>query len=254
LSAIGGSSVTDGGSTQGARVFVVEDDTPVRELVQDRLERDGYQVKAFSDGPGGLEATLTSAPDVVILDLTLPTIDGLDVLSAIRRVSDVPVIVLTARSDETDRIVGLRMGADDYVVKPFSPRELAARVGAVLRRTRRASPSRRLEFPGLVIDQASHEVFVDDVEAVLTSKEFELLNFLASSPRQVFSRQQLLNQIWRSEPGWQDSATITEHVYRLRKKIEHDPGDPRWIATVRGAGYRFEPQPAHDGLVDGVQH
>ena len=233
-------------TTLGTRILVVEDDTPVRDLVRDRLEREGYQVKAISDGRSGLDATLTSAPDLVILDLTLPAIDGLDVLGAIRRVSDVPVIILTGRGEETDRIVGLRMGADDYIVKPFSARELAARVGAVLRRSHRAPRSRRLEFRGLIIDPSTREVFVDDVDVAVTSKEFELLHLLATSPRQVFSREQLLNQIWRSESGWQDSGTITEHVYRLRKKLEHDPGNPRWITTVRGAGYRFEPEPERD--------
>ena len=242
----GDPGVADERRTRGARILVVEDDAPVRELVRDRLEREGYQVKAISDGRGGLDATLTDAPDLVVLDLTLPAIDGLDVLGAIRRVSDVPVIILTGRGEETDRIVGLRMGADDYIVKPFSARELAARVGAVLRRAHRVPRSRRLEFRGLIIDPSAREVFVDDVDVALTSKEFELLHVLATSPRQVFSREQLLNQIWRSEPGWQDSGTVTEHVYRLRKKLEHDPANPRWITTVRGAGYRFEPQPERD--------
>jgi DNA-binding response OmpR family regulator len=227
----------------GARILIVEDDSAVRDLVRDRLQREGYHVRSVADGRLGLEATVDGAPDLVVLDLTLPGLDGLEVLGAIRRVSDVPIIVLTGRGEESDRIVGLRMGADDYVVKPFSSRELAARVGALLRRTHRPPPSQRLEFDGLVIDPSTREVFVDDVDVVLTSKEFELLHVLTSSPRQVFSREQLLNQIWRSEPEWQDSGTVTEHIYRLRKKIERDPRDPRWIVTVRGAGYRFEPQP-----------
>ena len=137
-----------------------------------------------------------------------------------------PVIILTGRGEETDRIVGLRMGADDYIVKPFSARELAARVGAVLRRSHRAPRVTTPRVQGAHHRPITREVFVDDVDVALTSKEFELLNLLASSPRQVFSRQQLLNQIWRSESGWQDSGTITEHVYRLRKKLEHDPGEP----------------------------
>lgn len=232
-----------GAGTPDARILVVEDDPSVRDLVRDRLEREGYQVRSIADGRRGLDVAMTSAPDLVVLDLTLPGADGLEVLAAIRRASDVPIIVLTGRGEESDRIVGLRMGADDYVVKPFSARELAARVAALLRRTHRAPPLRRLEFAGLVVDPTTHEVFVDDVDVALTTKEFELLHLLASSPRQVFSREQLLNQIWRSEPEWQDSGTVTEHVYRLRRKLERDPRNPRWITTVRGAGYRFEPQP-----------
>ncbi len=212
-------------------------------VVRDRLTREGFEVSAVADGRAGLDAALANRPDLMILDLALPDLDGLGVLSALRRTSDVPVIVLTGRSDEVDRLVGFTMGADDYVVKPFSPRELAARVRAVLRRHHGPPSSSRLMFPGLSIDPSTREVVVDDVAVALTGREFDVLLFLASSPRQVFSRAQLLAQVWGSRPGWQDVETVTEHVYRLRHKIEADPSHPRWITTVRGVGYRFESEP-----------
>jgi DNA-binding response OmpR family regulator len=180
-------------------------------------------------------------PDLVVLDVMLPRMDGFAVLRALREIADVPVILLTARSEEPDRVLGLELGADDYVVKPFSPRELAARVRSVLRRSRRPAAADRLEFEGLVIDGPAREARVGGRVVELTPKEFDLLAFLAASPRRVFSRGQLLEQVWDSSPDYQDSSTVTVHVRRIRQKIEDDPDTPRWITTVWGVGYRFEP-------------
>ena len=186
----------------------------------------------------------SNQPDLVVLDVMLPGVDGLAVLRQIRADGDVPVILLTARTEEVDRVVGLELGADDYVVKPFSPRELAVRVRNMLRRASAAPPSNQgtaMRFGTLRIDPAAREVAVDERVVTLTPKEFDLLLALARSPRQVFSRRQLLEQVWESAPDFQDPATVTVHVGRLRQKLEADPEHPRWIATAWGVGYRFEP-------------
>ena len=175
----------------------------------------------------------------------MPARDGLDVLGDIRTTSDVPVILVSALGEEADRVLGLKMGADDYVVKPFSAAELSARVESVLRRAQlRATPestANQLGFDGLTLDLQTRDVTVNGEKVEMTAKEFDLLAFLAGSPRQVFTREQLLRQVWGSSSEWQSDATITEHVRRLRRKIEDDPDHPRWITTVRGVGYRFEP-------------
>jgi DNA-binding response OmpR family regulator len=175
----------------------------------------------------------------------LPARNGLDVLGDLRRTSDIPVILVSARAEEDDRVAGLRLGADDYVTKPFSAAELSARVESVLRRSvmRRAPATSdgRLAFEGLAIDLRTREVRVAGAKVEMTAKEFDLLAYLAGEPREVFSRDELLRQVWGSSSNWQSDATVTEHVRRLRRKIEDDPDNPRWIATVRGAGYRFEP-------------
>ena len=177
----------------------------------------------------------------MILDIMFPGASGLDLLAEMRKRTDVPVILLTARAEETDRILGLELGADDYVVKPFSPRELVARVRTVLRRARPDMVEEVVEFDGFSIDSRSREVIIDGGRVELTAKEFDLLLFLASNPRQVYSRSQLLEQVWDSSPEWQDPATVTVHVRRLRKKLEVDPSQPRWLETVWGVGYRFNP-------------
>ena len=224
------------------RVLVVDDEPTVREVVTRYLERDGLTVEIAVDGPAAMDA-LKRRPDLVILDVMLPRLSGLEILREVRRTSDIPVILLTARSDETDRVVGLELGADDYVVKPFSPRELAARVRSVLRRTRTrfTEGSGRLAFDGLAIDLGAREVNVAGQTVELRPREFDLLAFLAASPRQVFSRAQILERVWDSPVEFQDLSTITVHVRRLRHKIEADPMRPRWITTVWGIGYRFEP-------------
>jgi DNA-binding response OmpR family regulator len=224
-----------------ASVLVVDDEPMVREVVTRYLEHDGHQVSVAADGAGALTQLDQRRFDLIILDLMLPAVDGLSVLRALRARSATPVIVLTARGDEGDRVLGLELGADDYVVKPFSPRELAARVSSVLRRAQTSPPSDTLRFEGLEIDEAMREVRLDGRVVALTRREFDLLVFLARAPRQVFTRAQLLEHVWDSSPEWQDAATVTVHIGHLRQKLEADPGRPRRIVTVRGVGYRFEP-------------
>ena len=222
------------------RVLVVDDDAVIRGLVRDGLEREGFDVSDVADGATALEVLAGNRPSLVILDVKLPARGGFDVLSAIRAGSNVPVILQTGRVSEIDRVLGLELGADDYVVKPFSPRELAARVRAVLRRAI-ADPERPLSFGDLEIEPASREVRVDGRVAELTAREFDLLAFLARSPRRVFSHSELLAEVWHSTSEWQDPATVTEYVRRIRAKIEVDRNQPRWIRTVRAAGYAFHP-------------
>ena len=220
---------------------MVDDDDDVRGVVVRLLDAEGYVVDQASDGPSALSALNRNQPDLVVLDIMLGDENGLDVLGSIRDKTDVPVIMLTAKGQEPDRVLGLKLGADDYVVKPFSPAELAARIATVLRRARPKGQRATLSFDGLTIDTTSREVAVDGTVVEMTAKEFDLLAFLAQSPRQVFSRDQLLQQVWESSSAWQDASTVTEHVRRIRRKIEADPDHPRWVKTVRGVGYRFEP-------------
>jgi DNA-binding response OmpR family regulator len=223
-------------------VLVVDDEPMVQEVVATYLERDGWNVTGAADGATALRMISSSRPDLVVLDLMLPLVDGLSVLARLRETTDVPVIVLTARGEEPDRVLGLELGADDYVVKPFSPRELVARVRSVLRRNPRSpSVASRIAVGRLVIDGASREVSVDGALVPLTAREFDLLAFLAASPRQVFSRADLLRQVWDSSPEYQDPSTVTVHVRRLRQKIEVDPNQPRHLVNVWGVGYRFDP-------------
>jgi two-component system phosphate regulon response regulator PhoB len=224
-----------------ATILVVDDDEDVRTLLARALGAEGFRVEAVADGAAARRHLAVLDADLVVLDLTLPAEDGLDILTELRAGSDVPVILLTGRGAEDDRILGLKLGADDYLVKPFSPAELAARISSVLRRTRHDQPGRGLDFDDLHIDTGGREVVVRGDVVTMTAKEFDLLAFLASSPRQVFGREQLLQNVWSSSSEWQDSATVTEHVRRVRRKIEVDPDHPRWVTTVRGVGYRFEP-------------
>lgn len=224
-----------------ARILVVDDEDDVRALLTRYLELEGYHVEQAADARGAYQAlAATPPPDLVLLDVVLSPDDGLEVLSRVRKESDVAVILLTGRGAEADRVVGLKLGADDYVVKPFSPAEVEARISSVLRRVKpAAAPS--LSFEGLAIDLATREVKVGGELVTLTAKEFDLLTFLASSPRQVFSRDQLLAQVWNSSSEWQSAGTVTEHIRRLRNRIEVDPDHPKWITTVWGVGYRFNP-------------
>ena len=224
------------------QILVVDDEPMVREVVVAYLAREGYSVAEAATGKAALERIADSEPDLVVLDVMLPEVDGLSVLTEVRKQGDTPVILLTARTEETDRVLGLELGADDYVIKPFSPRELVARVRSVLRRSSPApAPAGTLEFGSLLIDEQARVVTLDADEIEMTPKEFDLLAFLARSPRQVFSRAQLLEQVWDSSPDWQDPSTVTVHVRRLRRKLEADQENPRWITTVWGVGYRFEP-------------
>ncbi|MCG8375172.1 MAG: response regulator transcription factor, partial [Chlorobiales bacterium] len=213
------------------------------EVVSLYLGRAGYNVTVVSDGKAALEALARQLPDLVVLDLMLPKVDGLAVTRWLRERGDTPIIMLTARREEQDRIAGLEMGADDYVVKPFSPQELVSRVRAVLRRTQgslSASGDRPLVYGDLRIDPHSRLVQVAGEERSLTAKEFDLLWTMARHPRQVFTRDQLLDLVW-GLTEYIDPSTVTVHVRRLREKIEADPGDPAHVQTVWGVGYRFEP-------------
>ena len=233
------------GAPRAPRVLVVDDEPMVREVVARYLERDGLRVHETGDGEAARSWLAEHQPDLVVLDIMLPGVDGLTLLRELRAAGEVPVVLLSARVEEVDRVLGLELGADDYLIKPFSPRELAARVRTVLRRTRSApaetAARRELAFDGLAIDLAAREVSVDGAVIELRPKEFDLLAVLASEPRRGFSRRQLLERGWDSAPGDQDPATVTVHVGRLRQKLERDPESPRWIATARGVGYRFEP-------------
>jgi DNA-binding response OmpR family regulator len=224
-----------------AKVLVVEDEVDIMELVATTLEADGYAVARAANGMEAMERLDKDAPDLVILDLMMPVISGLEVLQHIRQKGTTPVILLTALESEDNRVRGLQLGADDYIVKPFSVRELGARVGALLRRSNMsAATSSNIEYPGLKIDVAGREVWVKGVFVETTAKEFDLLAFLAAAPGKVFTRHQLLKEVWQSSSEWQQEGTVTEHVRRLRLKIEEDAEHPKWLLTVRGVGYRFE--------------
>ncbi|GAA0365632.1 response regulator transcription factor [Streptomyces blastmyceticus] len=225
-----------------ARVLVVDDDPTVAEVVAGYLDRAGFTVDRAADGPGALERAAALRPDLVVLDLMLPGMDGLEVCRRLRDTGPVPVIMLTARGDEDDRILGLEVGADDYVTKPFSPRELVLRVESVLRRARvRASgPSSAppLRAAGITLDPVARRASKDGTELALTVREFDLLAFLLRHPGRACGREELMREVW----GWEfgDLSTVTVHVRRLRSKVEDDPARPRLIQTVWGVGYRFE--------------
>jgi DNA-binding response OmpR family regulator len=231
------------------RIVVVDDDPTVADVVGRYLVRDGHTVECVHDGHEALRRIAEQQPDLVVLDLMLPGIDGLEVCRRLRERWPIPVVMLTALGDETDRLAGFEIGADDYVTKPFSPRELAMRVRSVLRRSRAGAPADALDAPGrpdpgiltdqeVLVDLAAHELRVGGKLVQLTSREYDLLVFLLRNPRQAFSREQLLNEVW----GWTfgDTSTVTVHVRRLREKIESDPTLPRRIVTVWGVGYRYE--------------
>jgi DNA-binding response OmpR family regulator len=222
-------------------VLVVDDEPIVRGVVVKYLRREGYRTLEAGDGEAALALVEDEHPDLVVLDLMLPGIDGLAVCRRIRARSELPVIMLTARAEEADRIVGLELGADDYVTKPFSPRELAARVKTVLRRAQPTIPrDERLTYDELEIDASTREVTKSGVSIRLTAKEFDLLWFLASNPRHVFSRDQLMDRVWGHEAAL-GAGTVTVHIRRLRSKIETDAAHPRRLETVWGVGYRFSP-------------
>jgi DNA-binding response OmpR family regulator len=228
-------------NTNVPTVLVVDDEPIVREVVCTYLEREGYRTLEAADGIRARELVEQAAPTLVVLDLMLPGVDGLELCRWIRSRSELPVIMLTARGEEADRIVGLELGADDYVTKPFSPRELVARVRTVLRRT---APSlvkpEGLVFDDLTIDAKTREVTRAGTALRLTAKEFDLLWFLSRHPKQVFSRDQLMDRVWGYSAAL-DTGTVTVHVRRLREKIEDDPAHPRFLQTVWGVGYRFSP-------------
>ncbi len=223
----------------GSRILVVEDDDGNRLLVRRFLDGEGYSVTEAGDGPGALRAMSLLPPDAIVLDLGLPGLDGLSVLRRIRRDSGVPVLVLTGRDEEPSKLDGFDAGADDYMVKPFSLPELGARLGALLRRGLAKPPVERFEFDGLVIDVARAEVVLHGEQLMLRPKELTLLSFLASTPGRVFSREVLLEHVWGSTAEWQEAATVTEHIRRVRSKLGTRPDDTWRIETIRGVGYRF---------------
>jgi DNA-binding response OmpR family regulator len=227
----------------GLDVLVVEDDATVAEVVAAYLTRAGYTVRRAADGPAAVAAARERLPDLVLLDLMLPGFDGYEVHKRIRVLGEVPVIMLTARGEESDRILGLEVGADDYVTKPFSPRELVLRAGSVLRRaavrgTRAEQASDVRRVGDLELDVTSHQAQLRGEPLALTGREFDLLAFLLKHPRQVFTRTELMRRVW----GWEfgDQSTVTVHVRRLREKIEADPAAPATIVTVWGVGYRLD--------------
>ncbi|MFJ3442225.1 response regulator transcription factor [Streptomyces sp. NPDC086081] len=234
-----------GAGEGSSRILVVDDDPTVAEVVAGYLDRAGYVVDRAEDGPTALARAAAHRPDLVVLDLMLPGMDGLEVCRRIRGQGPVPVIMLTARGDEDDRILGLEVGADDYVTKPFSPRELVLRVESVLRRSRPAAPAQPLTAGGLTVDPTARRATKNGGELTLTLREFDLLSFFLRHPGRAFGREDLMREVW----GWDfgDLSTVTVHVRRLRGKVEDDPARPRLIRTVWGVGYRFDPSGAEDG-------
>jgi DNA-binding response OmpR family regulator len=225
------------------RILVVEDEAIVAEVVERFLKREGYETLVVGDGRQALDAVPRFLPDLVVLDLMLPSVDGLEVCRQVRSQSETPIIMLTARGEESDKVLGLGLGADDYVTKPFSPRELAARVQAVLRRARArsavASDSEILRFGSLRMSPRTRVVEREGVDLRLTAREFDLLHFLAQHAGQVFSREQLMDSVWDFDFAG-DASTVTVHVRRLREKVEEDPSRPRYLKTVWGVGYKFD--------------
>jgi two-component system alkaline phosphatase synthesis response regulator PhoP len=232
-----------------SKILVVDDEKNIIQLVRFNLEREGYQVLIATDGVSGLELARGEAPDLIVLDVMLPGMNGLEVCRELHQdpaTKNIPIIMLSARAEELDRVLGLEMGADDYVTKPFSPRELVARIKARLRRTRpedgreeETKPAARLDFGRLIIDEDRFAVYVDGEKQEFTPKEFELLRFMARQRGKVFSREQLLEQVWGYDYAG-DSRTVDVHIRHIRQKLEHLPGGAQLIETVRGVGYRFK--------------
>lgn len=227
------------------RILIVDDEMNIREVLAHYLESEGFLVTQACDGVEALAAAEAQPPDLVILDLMLPRLDGIEVCRRLRATSAVPILMLTARGEEVDKLVGFTVGADDYVTKPFSPREVVVRVQAIMRRvTATNAPAMAMDgmlrFGRLLIQPQSRNAEREGESLDLTAKEFDLLYFLASHPNLVFTRQQLLDQVWGYD-YFGDASTVTVHIHRLREKAEHDPAHPRHLKTVWGVGYKFEP-------------
>ncbi len=227
-------------------VLIVDDEPELREMVRRYLEAEDFAVTEAGDGDAALVAIATTEPDIVVLDVSMPGRDGFEILQDLRRTNNVPVIMLTARTEEIDRVIGLTVGADDYVTKPFSPRELVARIRAVLRRTRADGPDvvdTTLTFDGLTISEAAREIHCDGGEVEISTLEFDLLLALARTPGRVFSRAQLLERVW----GWDYygvDRVVDVHIANIRKQLHDDADHPRFIGTVRGIGYKFIAEPS----------
>jgi two-component system alkaline phosphatase synthesis response regulator PhoP len=228
-------------------ILIVDDESNLTDLVRGYLEREGFSVLTAADGPTALEMARSHRPDLIVLDVMLPGLDGVEVCRRLRQFSDAYVVMLTAKAEEIDKIVGLSVGADDYVTKPFSPRELVARIKAMLRRPRTTDTSVQPEemtarhFGEIVLDEGRHEVTRSGEPVPLTAREFQLLATLAAHPGHVFTRAQLLERVWGDD--YYDDHVVDVHVANLRKKIEDDPANPRYVETVRGVGYRFGVRP-----------
>lgn len=224
------------------KVLVVEDEQEIRELIRDYLEVEGFEVAMAADGEEGLEQFNTYEPDIIVLDIMLPKIDGMEICKTIRNKSNIPILMLSAKKSDVDKVLGLGLGADDYMTKPFSPKELVARIKAQLRRYKELSQTNvqknSLEFKDLKIDLDAYNVFLEGKKIQLSAKEFEILKFLALNPERVYSREQIFDQIWGfNEYG--DINTVTVHIRKIREKIEQDSSNPEYIETVWGVGYKF---------------
>lgn len=224
------------------RILVVDDDDVFRTYLRSLLEREGHTIVEATTGENALEMLGDDRPDLIVLDIEMPGMSGLELLNRLRDTGRVPAIVVSGHDSESERVLGLDLGADDYVVKPFLAREFTARVRSVLRRAQPEPPVDGFRFGALEIRPASREVLLDGQHVQLTAREFDVLTYLAARPRQVIGRQQLLADVWKSSEDWQDPATVTEHIRRLRHKIEKDPTNPRWLRAVRNVGYSFEPE------------
>jgi DNA-binding response OmpR family regulator len=234
--------VTAAARAAAPSILIIEDDPTIVDVVTRYLERDGFHVESAADGISGLRRALELVPDLIVLDLMLPGMSGLEVCKKVRGSTSIPIVMLTALGEEADRVAGLEGGADDYLGKPFSPRELVARIRSVLRRSERAtahSPKATVRFGDAVVDLVAREVTIAGTSVGLTEREFDLLGFLVAEPKRVFTREELLQHVWGYGTG--DTGTVTVHVRRLREKIEADPSQPRFIKTVWGVGYRFDP-------------
>lgn len=224
-------------------ILIIEDERSIAELERDYLEIEGFEVEIAADGKTGLEAALGQNYRLILLDLMLPNMNGFDICKQIRKEKDIPILLVTAKNEDIDKVRGLGLGADDYIVKPFSPSELVARVKAHLARyerlIRKSIPFDEIQIRGLQINKSSRQVFINGKEEVLTNKEFDLLTFLALHPNQVFTKEHLFERIWGLD-SMGDTATVTVHVRKIREKIESDPANPQFIETVWGAGYRFK--------------
>ncbi|MDA8235729.1 MAG: response regulator transcription factor [Clostridia bacterium] len=226
------------------KILIVEDETSLAELERDYLEANGFAVDIASRGDEGLKMAVTGDYDLILLDIMLPKVNGFEICKQIRSVKEIPVLMVSAKKEDVDKIRGLGLGADDYIVKPFSPGELVARVKAHLARYERLAGNQKekreeLQIRGLLIDRASRRVYVNNKEVVFTTKEFDLLTYLALNPNRVFSKEQLFERIW-SLDSMGDIATVTVHIRKIREKIEADPSNPQYVETVWGAGYRFK--------------
>lgn len=225
------------------KILIIEDELSIAELERDYLEINGFAVEIAVTGDAGLKKAISEEYDLVLLDIMLPNVDGFEICKEIRKLKDIPILLVTAKKEDIDKIRGLGLGADDFVVKPFSPGELVARVRAHLSRydrlVKRVNEKEEIRIRGLRIDKASRRVFVNETEVVFTTKEFEILLFLASHPNRVFSKEHLFDRIWGIE-AFGDISTVTVHIRKIREKIEADPSNPQYIETIWGAGYRFK--------------